>query len=90
MHSVHCMRIPNIRQAKIRFVTESATLLHFFDLHCCLIFVQNRSKKGKIAESATVFTCLLRSPKTINTLKNSLTPIEKKFSDKVFKNLKND
>ena len=36
MHSLHCNGNP--QQAKIRFVAESATLLLFFDLLCCLGF----------------------------------------------------
>ena len=42
VHSVHCKRIP--QQAQLRFVAESATVLHFFDLFCCFGFHKQNPK----------------------------------------------
>ena len=63
VNSVHCKWIP--QQAKLRFVAEFASLLLFFDLHCCFGFQKQKLRKinllkidpklGAIAESATVF-----------------------------------
>ena len=39
MHHVHCNWIQ--QQAKIKFVAESAALVQFFDLLCCLGFHKN-------------------------------------------------
>ena len=46
---VHCKRIP--QQAQIRFVVESATLLHFIDLLCCF------GSTNKYLKQCTVQNC---------------------------------